>query len=370
MKKLTRKHGLMALGLAAYALVFAEIFVRAFAPQSFVPRDIAPAPWGVRMNRPGAVYEQRTPEMKSVVAINANGLRADRDFSRAKPPGVRRLAVFGDSYLLGYEASYDEMATTQIERALLGAKCPVEVLNFAVSGFGTAEMLRTLEKNGLGYEPDVVLFQWHHTDPDDTLRANLYALEDGALVETGATYLPAMGARRAMEENPLIRFLAGHSHLFAIVRERASRFVRRAMAGHVFSRKTTGGAVEERVAGPLDLAILARAESVSRQAGAPFFVVDVPSAQARTRFRSSFRLLPAAVTARPNFISPLDAFEEAAGPDVKLYREKGHRHLTPRGNAVLAGVVAARLLADPESYDALGCAGAPSLPILASRAAR
>ncbi|MDZ7627583.1 MAG: SGNH/GDSL hydrolase family protein [Parvularculaceae bacterium] len=359
---------MVALGLTAYALLFAEMFVRAFAPQSFVPRDIAPAPWGVRMNRPGAVYEQRTPEMMSIVSINANGLRADRDFTREKPAGVRRVAVFGDSYMLGYEASYAEMATTQIERTLVEAKCPVEVLNFAVSGFGTAEMLRTLEKDGLRYAPDVVLFQWHHTDPDDTLRANLYALKEGALVETGETYLPAMGARRAVEGNPLIRFIAGHSHLFTIVRERASRFVRRAMAGHVFSRKTTGGAAEERMAGPLDLAILARAESVSREAGATFFVVDVPSAPARMRFRSSFRLLPPEVAARPTYITPLEAFEKAAGPDQKLYWEKGHRHLTPRGNEVLASVVAARLLADPESYDALGCEGAPALPILASRA--
>lgn len=358
---------LTTLGLLAFALIFAETFVRVFAPQSFVPRDIAAAPYGVRMNRPGAIYEQRTPEMRSIVAINRNGLRADRDFPFEKPPGVRRIAVFGDSYLLGYEASYADMATTQLERALEAAKCPVEVLNFAVSGFGTAEMLKTLEKNGLRYEPDVVLFQWHHTDPDDNLRANLYELRGGVLMETGATYLPAMGARRAVEKNFLFRAIAGHSHLFTIMRERASRFVRRAMAGHVFSRKTTGGAREERPADDLDVAILARAEAVSRESGASFFVIDVPSVQARTRFRPGFRLLPEALTARDNYIATLPAFEGAADPKEKLFWEKGHRHLTPRGNAVLAGAVAERLLGAPESYDALGCEGAPSLPILAAR---
>jgi len=361
-----RNNGVIAFGLAAYALVFGEIFVRVLAPQSFVPRDIAPAPYGVRMNRPGAIYEQHTPEMRGVVTINRNGLRSNRDFEYDKAPGIRRIAVFGDSYLLGYEASYEDMATTQLERALTSAKCPVEVLNFAVSGFGTAEMLRTLEKNGLRYQPDVVVFQWHHTDPDDNRRANLYALKDGALIETGETYLPAMGARRTVEANPLLRLLAGHSHLFTIVRERASRFIRRAMAGHVFSRKTTAGAQEERAAGPLDLAILTRAEAVSRKAGADFFVADIPGAQARTRFRSSFRLLPADVAARPTYISPIGAFESAADPAEKLYWEKGHRHLTPRGNALLAGAIAERLLSTPSSYDALGCAGAPSLPILAA----
>jgi hypothetical protein len=367
MTKLTRKSALIALGLAAYAIFFAEVFVRALAPQSFVPRDIAASPFGVRMNRPGAEYIQRTPEMRSIVSINSNGLRAPHDYSFEKSPGVRRIAVFGDSYLLGYEASYEDMATTRLERTLRDSKCPVEVLNFSVSGFGTAEMLRTLERYGLRYQPDVVIFQWHHTDPDDTLRANLYALNDGLLVETGATYLPAMGARRTVENNPLFRFVASQSHLFTIIREKASRFVRRAMAGHVFSRKTTAGAQQERPAGALDLAILARAEALSRQSGAAFFVVDVPSVQSRTRFRSSFRLLPEALAARENYISPLEAFEASAGPGEKLYWEKGHRHLTPRGNAVLASVVAERILAVPDSYDALGCEGAPSLPILAAR---
>lgn len=367
MLTVTRKNLTTLAGLAVFAIMFAEIFVRIFAPQSFVPRDIAASPYGVRMNRPGAAYEQRTPEMRSHVVINANGLRAPRDFSFEKAPGVRRIAVFGDSYLLGYEASYDDMATTQLERLLLKAKCPVEVLNFSVSGFGTAEMLRTLEKSGLRYEPDVVLFQWHHTDPDDTLRANLYALKAGALVETGEVYLPAMGARRTVENNPVFRFLAGRSHLFTIIREKSSRFVRRMMAGRVFTRKTTGGAMQERLAGDLDLAILSRAEALSRAAGAAFYVVEVPSVQSRTRFRSSFRLLPEALVARQNYISPLIAFEAAAGPDEKLYWEKGHRHLTPRGNAVLAAVVADRLLGDPQSYDALGCSGAVSAPILAAR---
>ncbi len=361
-----KRRGQIAIALFAFALIFAEAFVRVFAPQSFVPRDIVASPYGVRMNRPGAVYEQRTPEMRGIIAINREGLRANRDFAVEKAQGVRRVAVFGDSYFLGYEASYADMATTRLERALNGAKCPAEVLNFAVSGFGGAEMLLTLEKNALRFSPDIVLFQWHHTDPDDNLRANLYALRGGALVETGGTYLPAMGARRAVERSPLVRAVAGHSHLFTIVRERASRFVRRAMAGHVFSRKTTGGAQEERMAGPLDLAILSRAEAASRAAGAEFFVVDVPSMQSRTRFRSAFRLLPEDVAARPNYISPLRDFEAAAGPDRKLYWEKGHRHLTPLGNAVLSEVIAARLLGDPASYDALGCAGAPSLAVLAA----
>jgi hypothetical protein len=348
-------YSLIAAGLGAYSLAFAEAFVRVFAPQSFVPREITAAPYGVRMNKPGATYAQRTPEMSAVVHINNQGLRADRDYPFEKPFGVRRIAIFGDSYFLGYEAAPDDVAATRLEADLRSSKCPVEVLNFAVSGFGTGEMLRTLEAAGLSFDPDVVIFSWHHTDPDDNKRSNLYALTAHGLQPTGASYVPAIGARDALEGNAIYRKIASESHLFTIVRERASRYVRRMMAGHVFSRKTTAASAVEAAATATDVAVLDRAEAVAREAGAEFYVVDVPGVLSRTRFRSSFRLLPPGVASRRNYISPLAAFEASASSEEKLYWEKGHRHLTPMGNAVIARVMADHLRADEDARSALGC---------------
>lgn len=348
---------LIAATLAAYTVVAAEVFIRIVAPQSFVPREIAAAPYGVRMNKPGAVYEQRTPETTAIVRINRQGLRADRDFTPAKPLGVRRLLIFGDSYFLGYEAAIEDIAATWLEVELRAARCPVEILNFAVSGFGTAEMLRTLEAEGLRYRPDVVIFQWHHTDPDDNRRSNLYALTPAGLRPTGDRYIPAIGARNALENNEAYQAIASNSHLFIVLRERASRYVRRLMAGRVFSRKTTAESGAEPMATATDVAILDRAEEVARAAGAQFFVVDLPSAQSRTRFRSGFRLLPPEIAARPHYFSPLPAFEAAASNAEKLYWEKGHRHLTPKGNAVIAEAMADRLLADDGARAALDCEG-------------
>lgn len=347
---------LCAAAFGAYSLAFAESFVRIVAPQAFVPREIVAAPYGVRMNKPGAVYRQHTPEMSADVRINSEGLRADRDYPVKKPEGVSRVAVFGDSYLLGYEASNADMATARLEEGLRSKNCPAEVLNFAVSGFGTAEMLKTLEARGLDFEPDVVIFQWHHTDPDDNLRANLYRLDNGKLIETGASYVPAIGARTVLESNPVYRKISDQSHLFIAARERASRYVRRMMAGHVFSRKTTSGASsEERVASPVDVAILGRAELDARRAGAAFFVIDIPGVQSRTRFKSSFRQLPPELVARANYISPQAEFEAAASNTEKLYWERGHKHLTPKGNAVLASVMAERIAGDEAAAAALGC---------------
>ncbi|MGE0181938.1 MAG: SGNH/GDSL hydrolase family protein [Parvularculaceae bacterium] len=356
-------------GFALYAALFGEFFLRAFSPQSFIPREVTGAPYGVRMNKPGAVYRQRTPETSAVVRINGQGLRADREFSLEKPAAATRIAIFGDSYFLGYEAPIEEIAATQIEADLRAAQCPVEVLNFAVSGFGTGEMLRTLEAKGLAFHPDVVIFQWHHSDPDDNLRSNLYRLGASGLEETGAVYEPAMGLRETLEANAAYQFIANHSHLFAAGRERASRFIRRAMAGHVFSRATTTGAdvSAERMASETDIAMLARAEADAKTAGALFYVVDVPGVQSRTRFNSSFRLLPDRLVSRANYLSPINAFDRAASNDRKIYWEKGQKHLTPYGNAVLAQMVAESLLADEAARTALDCRAGEARDRLAER---
>ncbi len=355
-KRAARRAAILIAALL-YALALGEAYVRVAAPQAFVPRLVSAAPYGVRMNTPGAIYEHRTPETRATVTINSQGLRAPLDFPESKPAGVGRVAVFGDSYLLGYEASFEDIAATQIERMLNAAGCRAEVMNFAVSGFGSGEMLRTLEDNALRFSPDVVLFSWHHTDPDDNKRANLYARQEGVLQRTGARYTPAVAARARIEALPGYRLLAAHSHLFTIVREKGSRFARRGLAGKIFSRKTTQSAatMREAPARPIDLALLDGAERRARDAGAGFFVVDVPSVQSRTRFKSSFRLLPDDYAARPHYLSPIEHFNAAAGVERKLYWERGHRHLTPLGNRLLAEATVKGLLADRRTARKLHC---------------
>lgn len=344
-------------GFGLYAVAASEMMVRVAAPQAFVPREVIAAPYGVRMNQPGARYRHVTPETTADIEINSQGLRAPRDFEIPKPANVTRVAVFGDSYFLGYEGRYEEIATTQLERRLKEAGCLAEVLNFSVSGFGAAEMLRTFEAKALDFQPDLVIFQWHHTDPDDDLRAHLYELNDGELRATGARYTPATGVKARLNQSPVYRFLSSHSHLFIALREKTSRTVRRAMAGHVFRRDTAseGEQQEERRASKTDLAILAEAERLAQSIGAPFYVVDVPGVQNRMRFRTSFRLLPAEMTARPNYVTPINAFNAAAAYNEKLYWERGHKHLTPKGNAIMAEVISSSLLADPAARKALAC---------------
>src|ERR1019366_402521 len=92
--------------------------------------------------------------------INGQGLRADRNYSLSKPPGTCRVAVFGDSFFFGIELDLPESIAGQLERRLEESGVRAEVLNFAVGGFGTAEMLQTFEGFGRQFEPDVVIFSW------------------------------------------------------------------------------------------------------------------------------------------------------------------------------------------------------------------
>lgn len=78
-----------------------------------------------------------------------------------KPAGTFRVAVLGDSFVEALQVPYAESVCAVLEQEL--TRCPalaeraVEVLNFGVSGYGTAQELLMLRHYVWDYEPDVVL---------------------------------------------------------------------------------------------------------------------------------------------------------------------------------------------------------------------
>lgn len=99
-------------------------------------------------------------EGDAYVRINGDGLR-DREHARAKPPNTLRIAVVGDSYPEALQVPQESAFWAVIERRL--RECPalagrdVEVINFGVSGYGTAQELITLRRHVRQYSPDLVL---------------------------------------------------------------------------------------------------------------------------------------------------------------------------------------------------------------------
>ncbi len=142
--------------------------------------------------RPGAEGWHRR-EGEAYVRINSAGLR-DREHARPKPPGSFRIAVLGDSYAEAMQVDASQAFWAVAEREL--AACPalagraVEVINFGVSGYGTAQELETLRHAVWAYEPDVVVLAFVSVNDvrnnlreleGDPLRP-YYVMRDGALV--------------------------------------------------------------------------------------------------------------------------------------------------------------------------------------------
>src|SRR4051794_17076478 len=123
---------LIAFALALYSFVFAECFLRILDPQPILPRYVTGTAWGVRGNIPNARYWHRTAEVTVEYRINAQGMRADRDYPLAKPPGVCRIALFGDSFFMGYELALEDTFAAKLEKRLNARGVTAEVLNFSV----------------------------------------------------------------------------------------------------------------------------------------------------------------------------------------------------------------------------------------------
>jgi hypothetical protein len=171
-------------------LVIFEVFLRAvgFTYPIFYQPD-ASRGYALRPNLEGWYRK----EGEAFVRINSDGLR-DREHSKEKPPDTLRIAVVGDSYAEAFQVGQEKAFWSVMERRL--GDCPslngrrVEVINFGVSGYGTAQELITLRERVWTYSPDVVLLAvTTNNDILDNSRAlkltdeiPYFTLRDGQLV--------------------------------------------------------------------------------------------------------------------------------------------------------------------------------------------
>jgi lysophospholipase L1-like esterase len=99
-------------------------------------------------------------EGESYVRINSAGQR-DREHSKVKAANTIRIAVIGDSYAEAFQVPVEQAFWSVMEEALntsgYARGKQIEVLNFGVSGYGTASELLTLRERVWDYAPDIVL---------------------------------------------------------------------------------------------------------------------------------------------------------------------------------------------------------------------
>ncbi len=152
MKKWLKRLGLVAGGILV-ALVLIEIGLRLWGfHYAFVGRRDPIKGWA---NVPNAETIYAT-EGRANIRINSHGFR-DVERTRAKPSGVYRIAVLGDSYAEAMQVELQDTFCSQLERLLNQKDRAVEVLPFGVGGYGTGQEYLMLEHDVLAFEPDMVL---------------------------------------------------------------------------------------------------------------------------------------------------------------------------------------------------------------------
>ena len=141
----------VALGVFAVLLLGAgELAVRAIAPKSDGQKLGAPLEGSARLY--GLRPNQRALHVGVPVQTNSLGFR-EKEYPVERRPGVKRIAVLGDSFTFGVGVPFNEVFSKRLEAALNGT----EVINFGVPGYNTTNELATLREVAAKFQPDLVI---------------------------------------------------------------------------------------------------------------------------------------------------------------------------------------------------------------------
>jgi hypothetical protein len=165
---------LLVIGSVALGLALGELSLRLLDfsyPKPYLPDDDT----GSRL-RPGTEGWNRN-EGEAYVRVNSDGLR-DREHSKVKPPDTVRIAILGDSFAEALQVPQEATFWAHLERELNACRAygrnRVEVINFGISGHGTAQQLLMLRHRAWEYSPDLVLLAFF---PGNDVTNNSKALE-------------------------------------------------------------------------------------------------------------------------------------------------------------------------------------------------
>jgi lysophospholipase L1-like esterase len=159
-----RRVGIVAINLALLAALDVAVRVFVLPSKSHNNLFIVHEPnlgWKLR---PGASLTHSNEVFTAHETINSLGFRtAERPF--AKPAGVKRIVVVGDSHSEAYTVDDDRTWLVLLE-AELARDFPVEVISLGVGGFSTDQELLAYLHYGRRFAPDLVILQTCANDPE------------------------------------------------------------------------------------------------------------------------------------------------------------------------------------------------------------
>jgi hypothetical protein len=142
--------------------IVAELALRVaharFEPQLYTAD--AQRGWTLRPGAQGVIIE----ETQQYVHINGHGFR-DQERSYEKAENTIRIAVLGNSWTEALQVPLEKTYCSVLEHKLTEGSCfsgkRIEVLNFGVSGYSTAQELLLLRQEVWKYHPDIVIVAFY-----------------------------------------------------------------------------------------------------------------------------------------------------------------------------------------------------------------
>jgi len=289
--------------------------------------------WVPRSN----LRRMKVGQVLSPFSTNSIGLRGRAEFSREKPPGVRRVALIGDSFTFGLDKPDPKIWG----RLLADELAPHEVLNFGVAGYGTDQACLSLTERALAYHPDVVVWGVFVLDP---VRSSMhftyfakswFALRDGELHLRGVPVPKPDVLMAAREETrPASYALCYARHCLDALAARDDDPI----------------ATPDRYLLELDRAILDRGRRLVREAGAKLLIVLIPKSDWPSVEASPVELdvREWAARARCPLIDLREVFAKRLTRDpgeLDVVHYVPEHHFSAEGHRVVAEAVERRILA-------------------------
>jgi lysophospholipase L1-like esterase len=272
-------------------------------------------------HEPGQEGIFETPQFRTVVRINDNGLR-DRPHSYNRQNDIERIVVLGDSFAWGYGVEESERFSQLLEKSL-----DVEVINAGVSGYSTDQELLWYKNEGIKYETDLVIVELAGNDVSDNERQLVstvyykpkFVLEEDQLVPTNYP-VPKTSAQG--------KFIYALSQRSALVYFLVQRYFdllslyRNAKVDSHHTNSPVHGISAEREDFKLTIALLDEIRNIAKSRKAKFMIVatdrwwDSPSSETYPDFINALRtegFLVLDVESMPGF-----------DPEVMLIPNDGH----------------------------------------------
>jgi hypothetical protein len=267
--------GLVAFGVF-FSLVLAEITLRvagAMVPGDFQTASFLEAhPEFGRRNRPGAGLK-KTSEFTSWIEINSKGLRgAEVDY--AKPPGEVRVLVLGDSFTFAEQVNQQETFAQRLEDRLNADQdgTHYRVLNGGSNGWATANELIFLAKEGVRFQPDVVIVAFYLGNDVSDNFSRVASLKDAEAADLELRGVDSFeGPRRILRRSELYTVL--ESGVLAKL-----PWWPQSASSDASVRKGPRTLDDAHEAWDITESLLDRARDVAESKGARFMVMAIPSA--------------------------------------------------------------------------------------------